>query len=156
MKVTILIGNIGSGKSTYIKKFPDAYIVSRDDIRYMLGNGKYLYDEKFEDTIKYISYDVFDRYQDVGLNHIIIDETNMTEDSRYYYISKNQMYLPEYRYEVEAIVFKDYGEDEHVRRRLQSNHGDTDEMTWREVYRGLKETYEPPTKEEGFDIIRYE
>lgn len=156
MKVTILIGNIGSGKSTYIKKFPGAYIVSRDNIRYMLGNGKYLYDEKFEDLVKYISYDIFDKYQDTCLDHIIIDETNMDMDSRYYYISKNQTCLPRYRYEIEAVVFKDYGEDEHVRRRLQSNHGDTDEMTWRQVYRDLKESYEHPTEEEGFDIIKYE
>ena len=47
-KIIVLVGNIGSGKTTWIKKFLKKtkgkyVVVSRDAIRYMMGGGKYIF-----------------------------------------------------------------------------------------------------------------
>jgi len=158
-KLIVLVGNIGSGKSTWIKKYKetheDVWVVSRDNIRYALGDGEYIYDKDFESYIQYFCSDIFNTLVDKQVGSIIIDETNMTRKVRKRYLRLNNLYIPEYRYHTQAIVFPDLGENEHVRRRLGDNHGDTEEGTWIGVYRGLRGAYEAPTGGEGFDEVSF-
>lgn len=74
MKLTILIGISGSGKSTYAKTIPDAYVVSSDAIRSEFGD--------INDMSR--NNDVFDechRRIIVGIQagkHVVYDATNVS------------------------------------------------------------------------------
>ena len=51
--ITILVGNIGSGKSFWAQKNrkKNQVVVSRDGLRYMLGGGIYVFESKIESII---------------------------------------------------------------------------------------------------------
>jgi predicted kinase len=147
----VLVGNIASGKSTYVdkmqKKNPDVKIVSRDAWRHCLERDSYVFDLNLEPKIaKCVEAELL-FYSAYG-SDIIIDETHMTRRARGWCLDL----LPDH-YIIEAVVFPDRGEDSHVRARLSSNHGSTSEATWREVYRRNAQRYEEPTEAEGFDCI---
>ena len=57
----ILVGNIGSGKSTYAKKYQKkGYIViARDQLRYAIGGGEYIFNTKYEPLIWKTEYYLF-------------------------------------------------------------------------------------------------
>jgi len=149
MKVSILVGNIASGKSTWADKYPDAFVLSKDKLRYDYGGGKYVFDSYLEGTIDSVIKLSYDAVLYQQFQHIIIDETNMTKDIRAFYI----MLAKKYGYTVEVIVFPDLGEDIHVKKRLQNNHGDVSEETWRKVYQDNLALYDVPSFTEGFDNI---
>ena len=52
LNLYILIGNIGSGKSTWarekVKSTPRTIIVNRDALRTMVGGGEYIFDKEME------------------------------------------------------------------------------------------------------------
>ena len=152
MKVSILVGNIASGKSTWTDQYPNAFILSKDKLRYDYGGGEYVFNpylEEIIDSVIKLSYDAVLYQQN---QHIIIDETNMTKNTRAFYITLAK----KYGYVVEIVVFPDLGEDGHVKRRLRNNHGNINEETWRMVYKEKKARYEPPSFTEGFDKIIWE
>lgn len=163
----ILIGNIASGKSTWLKsrgldrsiEYKGKVILSRDNIRKQFAKSvgkEYLYEKHLEPIIHSIVEEYTYGYCYIGTQNIFIDETNMT-------ISGRQMFIDigsNYGYKIISVVFPDLGEDEHVRRRLEDNHGcelrdGLTEDVWRRVYREKKEKYEEPILEEGFDEIIY-
>lgn len=150
--VTVLVGNIASGKSSYLEDNADSAIISRDCIRKQFANTideDYIYDEYLERIIHSMIEELMHGLCYIGTVDIIIDETNMTKEGRRMFIE----IAKSYRYKTKAIVFPDLGEDIHIKRRLKDNHGDISEETWREVYREKKERYEVPYLEEGFDDI---
>jgi predicted kinase len=149
MQITILVGNIASGKSTLVKASGCDQIVSRDAWRYKLSAGEYKFDPLLESFIAKCCEAELLAYCKAGLP-VIIDETNMTMRSRSWC-----MYLIPEDYRKVAIVFPDRGEESHVKARLSANHGSVPEATWREVYRRKKSQYQEPTKAEGFDDIFY-
>lgn len=157
--VYVLVGNIASGKSTYIKTLVlDGAVLSKDDLRKHFGYFKgvgYLYDTNTEYFIDKIVEEYFRCYCSMRVENIFIDETNMTESGREFYKHTAKVY----GYKVVAVVFKDYGEDEHVKRRRNAvgehHHGGVSEETWRRVYREKRQRYEEPTLDEGFDEIIY-
>jgi len=147
--LVILVGNIGSGKSSRVKQlYSDCQVISRDEWRYHFGAGNYLFDYKLESKIDKLVKEQFRIGLSLG-NNIVIDETNMDRNTRKYYVDLAK----EYRYTIVAVVFPDLGEDEHVRRRMSKNHGDTPESTWREVYKRKQNKFQMPTQEEGFGTI---
>jgi len=147
MIVTMLVGNIASGKSGLVKASTCSQVVSRDAWRYKLSEGAYVFDPELELFIAKCCEAEILAYCKAGLP-FIIDETNMTKKLRKKYLDL----IPE-EYEKLAIVFPDRGEESHVKARLSSNHGNVPESKWREVYNKMKSKYEEPTKEEGFDTI---
>ena len=76
-KLIILVGNIGSGKSTYTKKYSKDYVtLSPDAMRYMMGNGEYIFDPVLE---PWLLGSLSHLYRDLvitGVN-ILIDSTNI-------------------------------------------------------------------------------
>jgi len=54
-ELIILIGNLGTGKSTFAKTLVEkGYInISRDSLRYMIGAGKYIFNKEFEQSIDF-------------------------------------------------------------------------------------------------------
>lgn len=148
----ILVGNIGSGKSTIAEKLAEeGYIIlSRDAIRYMIGAGNYIFDTKTEPIVK----EGFNNLVETFMKHgkaIVIDETNINKDSRKYYLSLAKRY----NYESRAIVMAQLSKDESVARRLQSNHGNNSKEVWEQVWTKFQNMFEEPSEEEGFKEILY-
>lgn len=150
-ELQILIGNIGSGKSTYCKeKVKEGYIIiSRDTIRYGIGSGKYIYNPDYEPSIKASIKELALSLMEGPKPNIIIDETNMTEKIRINYINISKIY----GYKRIALIFPVISKEESVKRRMSCNHGDTTKEKWEEVWTGLHGIYQKPTIAEGFDEV---
>ena len=151
--VYVLIGQIASGKSTWVDNQDiESVIISKDDLRETYANmiyEEYIYDDYLEPIIQNICELSLDVCIHLGVENIIIDETNMTRESRQWVFDTPD--ISDYR--VVAVVLPDLGEDVHVQRRLKDNHGQVTETKWREVYRDKKSRYEEPITEEGFDEV---
>lgn len=149
-RLIVLVGNIGSGKSTYCKELVQQgfYIVSRDAIRYMINAGDYLFDRNKEDAVHRITmkslYALMSLYVDV-----VIDETNVSRKMRKHYIELGQ----EFCYDIEAHIMPSLNRHDSINRRLGSNHGSYDYKDWGEVWDRFNSRYVEPTQEEGFDKV---
>lgn len=149
MKAYVLIGNIASGKSTWAKA-KGLPVVSRDAIRYELGNGEYLFNRKVEEFITIICNIYISSFLLLEKD-VVIDGTNMTVESRTGVI----MLLKSQGCEVIAVVFPDRGCADHVRDRMADNHGDTSKEKWETIFWNFKLKYQSPKEEEGFSKIIY-
>lgn len=156
-RLIIMIGNIVSGKTTWIKQnrmVERSYIVlSKDDMRRMLGAGKYLYDEKLESIIHESLISMLHHFMRENID-IILDETNMDKVTRshYLFLTKHG-----YDYETVAVVIPNPSKQEIIERiRHRQNKIEwalTSEEVWKEVWERKNDKFEMPTKEEGFDEI---
>lgn len=151
MRMTLLIGNIGSGKSTYtLAHMGKDMVVSLDGFRYMVGAGKYRFDVELEPLLGSLhSHMVFALMQ--RRKDIIVDETHMTKKSRKHCIDMAKWN----GYEVHGWVFPRLGKKEAVDRRMSNPHDCPYEDIWKEVWERKDSQYEEPTKEEGFDNLLY-
>ena len=149
-EVIVLVGNIGSGKSTLTKRYQKlGYIViSRDQLRYAIGGGKYVFNTAFEKSIHATELYMYEKFLNLGKN-IIIDETNMHNTSRKMYASLAKGY----GYETSVIVLPKLTMKESVDRRMKDPHDQIDRKLWEKVWEKFDLMYEEPTKEEGFDNI---
>lgn len=136
-EIIIMVGNIGAGKSTYVKQYVDRgyRVISKNAIRYMFGGGKYIFDialeKEVDDAVKNTT---------IGLTYagynVIVDETNMTINERkdyLHYIKEEGTKNNPQPYKRIALIFPKLSKEESVCRRLQANHGDTTKKVWEEV-----------------------
>ncbi len=146
----IIIGNIGSGKSTYAKKYQEQgyVIISRDQLRYAIGNGEYIFNPDYELAISITELDMFKRFASLGVN-ILVDGTSMTKTIRKRYID----YILSLGYTITAIEMPHFGMGESVNRRMIKPHGQFETKIWCQVWADLEAIYEAPSKEEGFHKI---
>ena len=149
----MMVGNIGSGKSTLVKKLvKQGYlVVSRDALRLMVGGGEYRFDYDLEPEIYRIEKYALELLTSFNYD-IIIDETNMRRFIRKVYldIAKCQDYT------TTAIIMPRLSKAESIKRRMKNNHGKTTISIWREVWDKFNQVYEKPTLEEGFNrVIEY-
>ena len=145
----IMVGNIGSGKSTYVKNMEEDFVtISRDKIRYMLGNGKYVFIPELETSVFDGELEILKGLLKTGIN-IIIDETNMSDESRARYIKLAK----KHKYEVTAVVFEKLSKSESVRRRTKDNHGLFSKKIWGEVWDRFNGKYVEPSEKEGIHNI---
>lgn len=82
MKVILLHGVAGSGKSTLIKhlcKFKKYNIISKDDFRMI--DGIYKFDKEYEDIVEYNFFKSLDYYLSLPVD-IIIDNTHLNQEFR--------------------------------------------------------------------------
>lgn len=89
-KIIVLVGNIGSGKTTWIKKFLKKtkgkyVVVSRDAIRYMIGGGKYIFDLELEPAVWNSEGKIIEEFMKLKVN-IIVDEVGINKKLRKKYI----------------------------------------------------------------------
>jgi predicted kinase len=149
-QLIILVGNIGSGKSTIANHYVDkGYVaIARDQLRYAIGDGKYIFDYEYEPIIWSTELFMFKRFLDLGVN-VIVDEIGLTKFLRKRYI------IPAKRrgYWIRVIEFPKLNMKESVDRRLNNPHGQPDRKKWNDVWKKFHKCYEKPTKDEGIDEI---
>ena len=149
-KLAILIGNIGCGKSTlaeaYYKK--GYIIISRDSMRYGIGNGHYTFKPKYEPVIVKTAVYMFKETCKRGFD-IVLDEVNVCRFYREKYIA----IAKKYGYKTTARVLPILSKEVAVERRMRNPHGQPDRRIWEMVWDKFDNIYEEPLLVEGFDSI---
>ncbi|MFW6273045.1 MAG: AAA family ATPase [bacterium] len=148
--VTIMVGNIGQGKSTLVRKLinmnPNTVVINKDSLLESICGcyGRY-------DSNKIRFYDKAERVvMESALEskyNVIVDRLNINKEQRSDFVKIAQ------KYGAKLVAF-DFGagSEEGLERRKKKNRG-VPEKTWEEVFKVTKENYEAPTKEEGFNEI---
>lgn len=149
-ELVILVGNIGSGKSTVSKWYTtDGYLaVCKDSIRTMLGSGRYIFDKKLEPLIHQATTDMVIRLMKQQKN-IVLDETSMDKKTRDIYI----FYGHQYDYKVTAVVMPQFSKEDCIVNRMKDTLRGTPLHVWEEVWEKFNKRYQEPTLGEGFDEI---
>ena len=149
-ELIILIGNIGSGKTTVTKKLAkEGYVVvSRDAFRYMLGGGNYIFKPELEPIVHGMNIDCLIRCLQAGLD-VVIDETNVSRSMRKRYTELGK----DYGYKIITIEMPRLSMRTCVSRRMKDPHGQPDRKLWEGVWKKFDERYQYPTYTEGFDNI---
>lgn len=149
-ELIILIGNIGSGKTTITRQYvQNGYVViARDMLRYSIGNGKYIFDPKYESIIWETELFMYSSFLDLGVN-IIVDEVGVTFSMRARYINEAK----EQGYKITAIEMPRLSMEEAVNRRMNNPHSQPDRKLWEQVWSKFDAMYKEPIKDEGFDQI---
>ena len=145
----VLVGNIASGKSTTVKRLGIKHVVSKDTLRYVIGDGEYRFDTVLEPYIHAATSALISLYSRSGID-FVVDETHMSSKER-----RRTLQHIHPSCSIICHVGVDRGENSHVVARMKDNHGSTSEGTWRDVYRMLNASFEPPDLSEGFDEIRF-
>jgi len=150
-EMVVMVGNIGSGKSTLVKKYVSkGYIcICRDALRYMIGGGNYTFDpDRTETFIRSAEYRLLDTAMMYGSN-IVLDEVGMSPLMRSRYIKKAEVH----DYKIIAHVMPRWSKKVCIKRRLQNDHGNQGKKVWDKVWDNFNKIYVPPTKKEGFHRI---
>ena len=144
IKVCVLIGTPGSGKTTYYKKnFPDLPIVSRDIARADLGfckpGEKYLGTKDEEDKVTKYLDNLCLKYAANGQD-FVVDNTHVKEKYRGFLHSL----LKGYRVEWDYIYIEAPTLEENISRRQKDGFGEKAEGIITNMFMGLEfpETYE--------------
>jgi len=154
--IILVVGNIGAGKSTYIKSLYNnlnttetPYVVmARDAIRYMIGGGNYVFNPDLENSVWKSELDMIYNFIKLGCN-IIVDEVGINKNMRQRYIkvAKN------YNTKIIAIVFPRLSMKESVDRRMNNPHNTPSRVVWEKVWTKFDIQYEEVTLDEGFSQI---
>lgn len=146
----ITVGNIGSGKSTYVKKYQKLgyVVISKDQLRYAIGGGQYIFNLIYEDIIWETELEMLRKFMSKSVN-IVVDGTGVSKNIRKRYIQIGKMY----GYKITVIEMPRFGMGESITRRMINNHGNTSEDVWKLVWTRFEAIYEEPCKKEGIDKI---
>ena len=151
-KLFIMFGNIGSGKTTFVKNFvrghPEIVCVSRDSLRYMIGAGEYIFSPELESVIFDSENYTIQELMKKGCD-IIVDEVDICKKYRESYIKLAK----KFNYAICVIVLPFLDKKTSVERRMKNNHGSTSSKIWAEVWDKFYTLMEEPTIYEGFDEI---
>ena len=147
--LAILVGNIGSGKSTLCKQLSKHFlIISRDSLRYMIGAGVYRFSDKTEPVIREMNLACL-RAAMLCRKDVVLDETNMSARTRSGFINEAKRN----NYRVIAIELPFLGMKESVDRRMRDPHNQPDRKLWEHVWTMFYGMWDPPLKEEGLDAV---
>jgi tRNA uridine 5-carbamoylmethylation protein Kti12 len=156
-KLFILVGNVASGKTSWIKKYlkfiekeNTPVVLSKDAIRTMMGAGEYLWDKSLEGVVHDCFIEMLRLFMFQKID-IICDETNMRKSTRFKLLSLAHTL----GYNSFAVLMPHITMDETIRRRCQGEEsawGFSKEI-WQEVYKRKDEAFVEPTIDEGFKEI---
>ena len=157
-KLIIMVGNIASGKTTWIKQFLSGdnsdegkwVVLSKDDLRRMLGAGSYFWDEQLEPIIHRSFTEMLCNFMTWGIN-IILDETNMDKETRDLYLDFTKYRVSHgYDYKTIAVVMPKISRELAIERRCDNKDSawGFSASTWRNVWEQKQGKFEMPTKEE--------
>uniref|UniRef100_A0A6M3L8A9 Putative ATPase domain containing protein n=2 Tax=viral metagenome TaxID=1070528 RepID=A0A6M3L8A9_9ZZZZ len=146
-QLTILTGNIGSGKSLTAAKLAKMghVVVNGDSITSMVGGGEYgIYDKAKRDIYHAAEFAIIETAFVNGFS-VVIDRTNMKVSDRARYIDvgkKHGAYIHSYDW--------GRGNEKSLARRLNKPNGVPAE-TWKSVHAFMMNSYEPVSLDEGFN-----
>ena len=148
IKLYILCGLIGSGKSTWARekaKGDKTVIINKDQIRTML-EGEYFFDNEYEQLVKQLAKISIIRALEKGFN-VIVDETNITKIKRqiYFGLIKEFSSIIDYNVKVEIMYFPE--REKNIENRMKDPKGQSRE-SWEAVYKGMVSSFEEPTIQE--------
>ncbi len=150
MNLYILVGNISTGKSTFVKHFlqrhPKVVCISRDALRYMIGGGEYIFNENLEWSIFDAELYIIESFMKSGLD-VIIDEVSISKKMRAAYINLAKGY----NYSTIALIIPKISKQLCVDRRMKDSDRGTPREVWEDVWDKFNNQFETPTIEEGFD-----
>lgn len=146
----IIIGNIGSGKSTICKRYAKEgfVILSRDALRYMIGGGTYKFDFNIEPIIVKSFQKMVKEFLKAKFP-IVIDETNVSQKERVKYIKLTK----KYKYMIIAHQMKRLSQRVSVNRRMKNPHDTPNKKIREEVWQKFDSQYNVPLFKEGFHQI---
>ena len=149
-RLIILIGNIGSGKTTTVKEYAkDGYnVICRDDFRTMLGAGKYKFDAKTERPIHSAARALLESLMIEDLD-IIVDETNVSKRGRQQIIKTAKAF----GYSITGIVMPRLSRAQSIENRKKDTLRENTAEVWGQVWDRFNRAYEEPTLDEGFDSL---
>lgn len=147
----LLVGNIGSGKSTYasLRAKQGWAVVNGDSIVTMIHGGNYeLYKPEWNHVYKMTEQIAISSALGSGIN-VVVDRTSLTRKIRRYYIGLGHSL----KAHVRLIVFPFESPELHSQRRFRSNSRGLSHDKWLSIAQDMKEKYEIPQNEEGYDEI---
>jgi len=152
MKCYILIGGVGSGKSTYAKeKAKDGWIIINDDalVNAVHADQYLLYNKCFKPLYKGIEAAVFSHAVALNVN-IVIDRTNLDPETRKRYVCMCRAFDVK---DIIAVVFPMVSPEEHALRRFNSDSRGVSLEKWTEIAKYHFSMWKEPSLEEGFSEI---
>jgi len=149
-ELVLLIGNIGTGKTTLAKQYQEKgyIVVSKDGLRYAIGAGNYIYKQEYESVIWEIEEHMLEAFMELGVN-IVVDAICVAKRMRSRYINR-ALYN---KYKVTCHILPRLTMKEAVDRRMQDPHQQNDRNVWKRVWRRFDKVYEEPKKSEGINKI---
>lgn len=147
--MNILVGNIGSGKSTIARKLANQgdVVVNMDNIQESIAGGLYgAYDREKKDIYHAVESTIIESA--LKSNYpVCVDRTNMDKKRRASFIEIGKKYTNN----IKCFDFGPGSEDD-LQRRLNNSKGTPGE-TWKKVFDFMKASYEKPELSEGFSEI---
>ena len=151
-QIYFMIGNIGSGKSTWVKqnKKPEDVVISLDNLRYCFNNGEYRFNSLLEPDIFSTALWSLRLFLNNPLHpNIYLDNTNVNVKMRECFLD----IVRDSMYNAVAIVMPQLTREEAVTRRMKNSHGNTSKEIWESIWDRFNTIYELPTIEEGFKEV---
>jgi len=151
-RIYLPVGMIGSGKSTWARKFiaenSSVRIVAGDDIRLMLGGGAYEYDPILEPAVIDILMQATETALEYGLD-VILDECYCSLS-----IAMRKRVMELFcDYTVIAVVFPEKGMKDRIEDKVTKGLRGKTVSYWKRVFTEMAEVYEPVSGAEGFHTI---
>ena len=145
-RIILLMGNVGTGKSTHARTYESAVICCLDSIVESI-EGKYVHRKEHRP----IYHAVEDTTIETALKQnidVVIDRTCMSRFKRKRFV----LMAKQFQTTIECIDFGP-GNDKSLEQRISDgNRGYTPEK-WREIHLMMMMKYEKPSLNEGFNII---
>ncbi len=153
MRVVILVGNIGTGKSTLAQQLVDDgfLTLNTDSLVRSLNNGWYKFNPRLGELYRGFLVGGLELLLKNGLD-VCVDCTNVTIEGRCNLLKtiRGSGNYPQ----ITSIGCYDFGcgDESSLQRRL-ANSRVVSEVVWRKVHTKFKNDYDEPTMDEGFDFI---
>jgi predicted kinase len=152
-KCIILVGNIGSGKSTWVKEQGKGALIINDDsiVLAVHGGADKSYSTGLKPLYKTIENIIFGFAATNNLD-IVVDRPNLSIRTRRRYVGLAHSF----DMNVQAIIFPFENPRLHAERRMKDDGRGYTVEYWERVAANKNQNYEPPDKSEGFQEIVYE
>lgn len=151
-EICVLVGTVGSGKSTYAKQQArDGWVIVNDDsiVNAVHADQYTLYDEKLKPLYKGVELFVANTALAMGKSVVVDKGLNLSRNARQRWVSFGRSL----DLDVQCILFEFFTPEIHAARRTESDARGISYESWLRRVRVHFSMYEEPTVEEGFASI---